>query len=203
MRFEGKYTFRPKPYGPDEFIVPHEVDVVCYTGDENSVVAGRVAFDFLDIMRAEIEGESVLNVCDADSGGWSSVYSALIEPAAGEAKIRKDFCFDDPVNGLVFLHRTAFHPSLRDWQRLIIDRICGMFREDTAAVMWRKETDMTDKELASLGFRIVAGCDLLFRPNMFRNEYSAADDPRSAFDLHVPIDAPDYVEAQWALRESA
>lgn len=70
--------------------------------------------------------------------------------------------------GLVFIHRAVFHPFVRDWQRMIVDSICKMFPKGLATVMWKGTTDLTEKELASLGFRIVAGHDLLFRPNILK-----------------------------------
>jgi hypothetical protein len=45
-----------------------------------------------------------------------------------------------------------------------------MFPSDTTTVMWKEMTHSRDKELASLGFRIVAGSDLLFRPNMLSRD---------------------------------
>ncbi len=51
-----------------------------------------------------------------------------------------------------------------------------MFPSDTATLMWKHTTDLEPQELASLGFRIVAGWVMLFRPNMLENEYSALGD---------------------------
>lgn len=63
--------------------------------------------------------------------------------------------------------------------------------------MWRGETDLSDAELTSLGFRIVAGHDFLFRPNILKNEYNAVDDNRDVFDLDIPADIGAYVEIEW------
>jgi len=202
MRFETHSTYYPKPFEPDHYIRSHEVAVMCSVDegneddDYNEVMAARLAVDYLDIFRAEAEGQSVLHICDADSSGWEHVYSATIEPAEDFAEIRKDFGFDDAITGLVFIHRAVFHPSLREWQRMIVDSVCRMFAEDTAIVMWKGTTDLSDKELASLGFRIVAGHNLLFRPNMLTNDYSTADDERLPH-FGVPGDADEYVEEQW------
>ena len=218
MRFETQSTYHPKPFEPSQYICAHVVSVVCsvHAGDDvedededededddegddyeyEEVVAARLAVDYLDIFRIEAEGQSVLHVCDSDSSGWEHVYSATIEPAANFAEIRKDFGFDDDITGLVFIHQAVFHRSLRHAQQRIIDSICKMFPQSTATVMWKGTTDLSDKELASLGFRIVAGHDLLFRPNMLICDYDTAKEDES-YDWTVPIEAQQYVEEHW------
>lgn len=197
MQFLSRMTYYPKPYEPNNVIVSHEVDILCRTEFDEPVVGGRVAIDYLDFDRANALGHPILSVCDADSASWEKVYSSVIEPNPDFEEIREDFGFDDPIIGLVFLRQSVFHPALRDWQCLIIDEICGMFSPFTATVMDRHETDMDDKERASLGFRMIAESDLLFRPNMLRNAYCADDDERDIFDLILPEDAQDYVDERW------
>lgn len=177
------------------------IDVLCRTAGDEDTIAARLAVDYLDIAGAERDGASVLHVCDADSSGWTRVYEATIEPAVDFAMIRQDFGFDDPINGLLFLHSAVFHWDLLDWQRFVIDSVCSMFPDDTAMVMWKGTTQLSDKELASLGFRMVAGSDLLFRPNMLPREYSAEEDGRDPIDLEVTEDAGAYVDQEWDIDE--
>ncbi len=93
MRFECKSTYYPKPSEPNDFIRSNLIDVCCFTAGDSDTVAARLAVDYLDILRAESEGQSVLHVCDADSSAWSKVYESMIEPATDFAEIRKDFGF--------------------------------------------------------------------------------------------------------------
>jgi hypothetical protein len=190
-------TYNPMPVEPSGVIVSHEIDVVCYTESDAEVTAARISLDHLDFKRAQKLGHPVVHVCDADSAGWENVYSSVIEPSHDFDEIRKDFGFDDPIDGLLYLYQSVFHPSLRDWQRLIVGQICNMFPASTATVMSKSETDMNEKERASVGFRMIAGSDLLFRPNMIKNEYEAINDDRDPLDLFVPVDAQDYVEERW------
>ena len=81
MKFVSRMTYHPKPIDPNEVIVSHEIDVLCYTSSDTPAVAGRVAVDYLDFVRANILGQSVMHVCDADSSGWEYVYSSVIEPS--------------------------------------------------------------------------------------------------------------------------
>ena len=69
--------------------------------------------------------------------------------------------------------------------------------------MWKHTTDLESKELASLGFRIIAGSELLFRPNMLENGYSALADTRDPMDLIVAEDAQEHVDQQWSELDDA
>lgn len=197
MRFECTSKYYPKPFEPNDLIRPHVIDVVVGTENGVETTAARLAVDFLDLRHAEHAGYSILHVCDADSAGWTHVFEAIIEPAIDFAELRQDFGFDDPVNGLLFLYRSVFHPTLRDWQRFIIDGVCAMFPSDTAMIIARNELELSEKDLASLGFRIVAGSDLLFRPNMLANEYSSVADGRDPSAVTCPLESGARIDEQW------
>ncbi|EMI40842.1 hypothetical protein [Rhodopirellula sp. SWK7] len=200
MRLESRCIFYPKPIEPNGYICSHDISVICASdgGGDREVVAARLAVDFLDIARIEEERVNVREVCDAESQEWHNVCSAMIEPGSDYTDLRKEFEIDCPVFGLVFIHQAVFHPSMLDWQRMIVESVSKLFPTETATVMWKRTTGMTDRELASLGFRIVAGQDLLFRPNMLRSEYETANDDRDPnFDLKVPSDAAAYVQQEW------
>ncbi|TWU59736.1 hypothetical protein Poly51_00080 [Rubripirellula tenax] len=59
-------------------------------------------------------------------------------------------------------------------------------------------TDLDPKELAGIGFRKIAGSELLFRPNTLENEYSVLGDSRDPMSLLVAEDAQDLVDQQWS-----
>ena len=107
MKFVSRMTYHPEPIEPNEIIVSHEIDVLCHTSDHTPVVAGRVAVDYLDFGRAEKLGQPVVHVCDADSASWIYLYSNVIEPSHDFDEIRKDFGFDDAVDGLLYLHQSV------------------------------------------------------------------------------------------------
>jgi hypothetical protein len=175
------------------------IDVMCFRSEaDDEILVARLAIDHLDLIRAEEDGANVLMICDADSAGWESVYSSIIEPGVNSTEIRHDFGFEEPVFHILFLHRAVFHPAARDWRRFILDRVCDMFDVHSATVMWKGDTDMTDKELASLGFRMVAETDLLYRPNMLSNEYAPDVDLGNLYDVDIGDDAIDFVSVQWA-----
>jgi hypothetical protein len=197
MEFQCQFTHHPQPCDPQYFIRPVIVDVVCWTDSDEKAVAGRLALDHLDVSRAEYAGEDIYELCDADSAGWEGVCAALFELVGDSVELRGELEFDEPINHVLFLYQMVFHPVLRDWQSFILDHVATLFGEDSALVMWRGKTDLTDLELSDLGFRIISGHKLLFRPNMMQNEYSALEDERNVQDLEVPKDAEEYVERTW------
>jgi hypothetical protein len=198
MRFECRSTFYPKPTDPTHYFQTNEMDVRCHTVGDEPTIAARLAVDYLDIARAVSDGQSILHLCDADSSGWMQVYEATIEPDIHFTGIREDFGFDDPIHGIVFIYGVVLHADLLPWQRFIIDSVCRMFPHDTATVMWNHTTELEPAALASIGFRKIAGSELLFRPNMLENEYTSLQDDRDTIDLVVAEDAQDHVDDQWA-----
>jgi len=197
MRFHCQFDYYPEPYESNLYIREMEINIVCGSRDGDDVVAGRLSVDHLDIIRAETAGESIYDVCDADSSGWEHVFAGLFEPGT-QAEWRSDFRLDEPICHLLFMHRSVFHPILRDWQSYIIDHVANLAGEDSAFVMWKGETDLSDNELARLGFRVIAGEDLRMRPNMYKHEYDAAEDKSDdVLGFYVPSDAAEYVEAGW------
>lgn len=194
MYFNCKSIFYPKPTDLTQFISKNEIDVKCHTATDEPVVAARLVVDYLDIARIDREDQSILHVCDAESASWMQVYETIIEPDIDFVGLRMDFGFENPVHGLVFIHEAVFHPDVSSWRKLILDSTCRMFPEDTATVMWDDTTDLEPKELASLGFRKVAGSQILFRPNMLENTYLASNEDLDPDQLIVADDATDYVD---------
>ncbi len=69
--------------------------------------------------------------------------------------------------------------------------------EFSAIMIQHGETDLSVKELADLGFLKIADSELLFRPNMLENPYSAIKDERDSLDLHVSGDVEAFIELEW------
>ena len=200
MRFSCHFDYYPEPWDPQFFINPVTVDVLCGDENGNDCLVARMAIDHLDLIRAETSGQDVLDVCDADSAGWEAVYSALFEPGEDFVELRRDFNFNDPVLDVLFLHRSAFHRSIYDLRMFIVDHAACLFGETTALVMWNSETGIPDSDLAKLGFRKIAGHELLFRPNMLVNAYDRANDAARILDIEVSSSAAKEVEDEWSTK---
>ncbi|MCA9120993.1 MAG: hypothetical protein H6822_31095 [Planctomycetaceae bacterium] len=196
MKFRCQFDYYPQPFGPEQYLREMLVEVVGLTHAGEDALFARLAIDHLDLGRAELSSERVYEICDADSAGWEQVYSALFEPGT-EAEWRADFDFHEVVTHLAFMHRAVFHPCVREWQSFILDHVANLFGKDSAFLMWKGQTDLTDRQLSQLGYRIIAGEGLLMRPNMLPIDYEAECEGLNALDIDVPEDSVGYVEEAW------
>lgn len=197
MQFDCRFSYFPQPFEPELYLREYEIDVV--SGNEaGSFVAARLALDFLDIRRIEAAGESVLEVCDADSAGWVEVFHALFEDGAGELHIKEDLDFYDPINSIVYLHRFVFGPSMRAWREYIVAHAAAMFPHDTAVVMRKDQTEFSQEELTRMGFWSIGGTDFLFRPNTHQHPYDPVADERDVLDADSSQFDEAFVNKQWS-----
>ncbi len=67
--------------------------------------------------------------------------------------------------------------------------------------MWKSETSLSTAELGRLGFRMIAGEDLLFLPNMLQQDY-LPDEEGELFQLDVPADTEEYINGEWEREDS-
>lgn len=149
-------------------------------------------------MRARLNGEEILQIADADSGGWEGLVAVTLDLKKQEPEIREDFNVQDCVLGFGFLYQACFHPSLRPWQTFIIDAVCRTFPAEALIFTLDKQTDLTPTERASLGFRKVAQTDYQFRPNMLKTEFDPSDVAEDIDSVVIPANAADYVNKHWS-----
>lgn len=198
MWFKTQTIHHPRPDDPQLFIDNHVVDIVCGTEDYAEVVAGRIAIDYLDLMRASLSGEDILQIADADSGGWEGLVAVTLDLEKHEPEIRDDFSVQDCVFGFGFLYQACFHPSLHPWQSFIVDAVCRTFPEEALIFTLNSQTDLSPIERANLGFRKVAQTNYQFRPNMLQTEYDPSDETANPDSVVVPDDAEAYVNEHWS-----
>jgi hypothetical protein len=197
MRFQCSFNYYPHPQEPNDFLRSGTVDVYCWPENGDEQIVARLAFDHLDIVRAEYAGENIYEVCDADSAGWEATYHALFESVDGNTQLRRDFEFDDAVGHVLFIHKVMFHPCLHEWRSYILDHVCHLIDTDSVTVMWKSTTDLSEKKLSDLGFRRIAGEELLFRPNMYRHSYEAANEARDPLSITIDEAAEDFIIRVW------
>lgn len=199
MQFNCRFSYFPQPYDPEYFIREYEIDVIS-GNEQGEFLAGRLALDFLDIDRIELSGESVFEVCDADSSGWVNVYRGLFDEHDGSVELRKDFEFDDPIHYIVYLHRVVLGPSMRDWRKFIVAHVANMFSHDTATVMRKDQEEFSKTELTELGFWSIGGSNLLFRPNTHQHPYDPNADQRDALSADACQFDEEFVNKYWQKR---
>lgn len=169
-----------------------------YSLDEsgNRVVLGIFGADKLLLMDAQIDGEDIFQICDQDSQGLYEVYEALFEEGG---EFQEELAVDDVTEHLIFLWRSVLHPKLRPFETGILEAVGTLFGNECVLAMWRSVTNLTDKELAELGFRKIAQTSLLFRHLALQTEFSRAN-PRG---IEIPIefkassDDEKWVMARW------
>jgi len=198
MWFKTQTIHHPKPDDPQQYIDSHIVEVVCFTEDYAEVVAGRLAIDYLDLMQADFSSGDILQIADADSGGWEGLCAFTLDLNEHEPKIRDDFNVQDCVFGFGFIYEACFHPSLRPLQPFIVDAVCRTFPEESLIFTFDDRTELSPAERAGLGFRKVAQTNYQFRPNMLKTEYDPSDETENPDSIVVPADAEDYVNEHWS-----
>lgn len=159
------------------------------------VLLGRIAADQVLVSDAQVHGMPLFDVCDQDSQGLHDAFVALFD-ASGE--FQSELNLDDYADSLIFVWRAVLHSRLRPYIQGVIDIIGSLFSQATVVAMWHSTTDMTDAELASLGFRRIAGSGLIYRHSALRTDFS--DDHPTGMDVPLDFEAEE-ADAEWVLAE--
>jgi hypothetical protein len=80
----------------------------------------------------------------------------------------------------------------------VIDAIGTLFCNETVLAMWHRSTEISDSELAALGFRRIAGSELIYRHSALRSDFS--DEHPSGMDVPFDFEA-EKSDEEWVLRE--
>ena len=149
------------------------LDLTVYSFDENGdrVVLGKIAGDQLMLAEAELDDEDIFEICDQDSQGLYEVYEALFDKGG---EFQHELALNEPTAFILFLWRSVFHPKLKPYQQAILEAVANLFGNEGVLAMWRHVGDISDKELADLGFRKIAGTELIFRHLALRTAFSDA-----------------------------
>jgi hypothetical protein len=73
-----------------------------------------------------------------------------------------------------------------------------LFGYETVVAMWHQTTEMSDSELAALGFRRIAGSSLIYRHSALKSDFSE----KHPFGMDVDLDfEATESDEEWVLRE--
>ena len=97
---------------------------------------------------------------------------------------------------VMFLYGAVFHPSIHAFRQGILDAAFNLFGEESVALMWLETSGLTEAELAELGFKKIAGEDLIFRHSVLRTPFSDRHPRGQDADVEA---LPEYEE--WVLKE--
>ncbi len=161
----------------------------------NRILLGKIAADQVLIGDAQTHGMPLLDVCDQDSQGLYETYVALFDD---KGEFQPELNIDEPADSLIFVWRAVLHSRIRPYLHGVIDAIGTLFGNETVLAMWHRTTELSDSELSALGFRRIAGSELVYRHSALRSDYS--DEHPSGMDVAFDFEAEESDE-EWVLRE--
>jgi hypothetical protein len=179
----------------EDYVRHLEIRVGCYDEDcLNEYTVGRLALDQVLWAAAATDGVSLFEVCDSDSQGLHEVHAILTR---GRQEFRPDLGINEVTDHVLFLHGAVFHPSVHAFRQGILEAAFSLFGEQSLAVMWKDTSGLSDAELADLGFRKIAGADLIFRHSALRTPFSDRFPRGQDAEVTARPEYEEWVEQQW------
>jgi hypothetical protein len=182
----------------EDYVRELEVTVSSFDEGGQQVILGRVAATQVLWAAAEIDGEPLFDICDSDSQGLYEVYRTLTNK---KGKIRADLKAYEVVDHVIFVYRIVLHPDLGLYRQGILESVITLFGYESLAVMWKDTGDFSEAELAELGFRKIAGEELIFRHSAFKTPFSEKNPRGQDVDFDAMPEHQAWVEEQWAKDE--
>jgi len=176
-----------------DYVRALQLDISGCDADGNRILLGRIAADQVLVGDAQIEGLTLFDVCDQDSQGLHDAYVALFDE---NGEFQSELNLENHVDTLIFIWTAVVHPRLLPYLQGVIATIGSLFSEASVVAMWHTTTGLTDAELASLGFRRIAGSVLIYRHSALRSDFTD-EHPKG---LDVPLEfEPAESDAEWVL----
>ena len=174
-----------------------ELEVAVFSFDElgQEVILGRIAATQVLWADAEIDGQSLFDICDNDSQGLYEVYRTLTNK---KGRIRTDLQTYEVVDHVIFVYRIVLHPDLVFCQQAILESVVTLFGHESLAVMWKDTGHFSESELAELGFCKIAGEELIFRHSAFKTPFSETDPRGLDVDFDARTEHAAWVAERWA-----
>jgi len=179
---------------PEDFVREVEVDVKSY--DEFCVYEFTIGrFAFKQVLWTEIEDSDWTkdDVLDSDSQELIDIYDAMFGP---DGDFIPELRLNEPTECIVVLDRVVLHPEIVECEQHLLNAALELFTYASLVVAWRPLLKMSDRELAQIGFKKLAGSSLVFRHSCLKNEYQSMF-PRGFDDS---VDATEDHE-EWFLKE--
>lgn len=181
---------------PEDYVRPVEITVIEFDENDSEHVIGKLTVDQVLWADAEARGVPLSAVCDQESQGLQEIYTILTKC---RERFRPDLEIDEVTHQITFASRFVIHPSFRSVSQAILDAAFKAFGELTLAVMWHDTSGLSDKQLADLGFRKIAGCPLIFRHLSLKTQFDDDRERRDAEELE-PVE-PTREHEEWVHKE--
>jgi hypothetical protein len=140
------------------------------------------------------DGESLFDVCDADSQGLHEAHVTLTN---GGQEFRPDLGIEEITDQVLLFYRAVFHPAVHLYRPAVLHAAFTLFGELSLAVMWKDTTGLTQADLADLGFRKVAGSDLIFCHSALRTPFGDRFPKGQDIDMAAQPECEAWVEREW------
>src|SRR6516165_3404018 len=90
------------------------------------------------------DGESLFDVCDADSQGLHEAHVTLTN---GGQEFRPDLGIEEITDQVLLFYRAVFHPAVHLSRPAVLHAAFTLFGELSLAVMWKDTTGLTQADL--------------------------------------------------------
>lgn len=194
MRLRCEFSTPVARTGVDDYVRHLVISIECY--DEHcsqAYIVGKLAMDQILWNDALTDGMPLFDICDNDSQGLHEAHVILTN---GHDTFRPDLGIQELANHVMFLYGAVFHPSIHPFRQGILDAAFNLFGEESVALMWLDTTGLIESELAHLGFKKIAGEDLIFRHSAIRTSFNDRHPRGQDADVEA---LPEYEE--WVLKE--
>lgn len=181
---------------PEDYVRPMEITVIEFGERGAAHMIGKLAVDQVLWADAEARGVPLSAVCDQDSQGLQEVYTILTKC---RERFRPDLEIDEFTHQMMFVNRFVLHPLFRPFSQAILNAALKIWGELTLGAMWRDTSDLSEKQLADLGFRKITRSRLIFRHLSLRTPFDDAREHRDSDELE-PV-KPTREHEAWVLRE--
>jgi hypothetical protein len=115
----------------------------------------------------------------------------------GGQEFRSDLRIEEVTDHVLFLYRAVFHPAVHPHRPGILHAAFTLFGEQSLAVTWRDTSGLPEADLADLGFRKVAGSDLIFRHSARRSPFGDRFPQGQDVDVVAEPGYEAWVETEW------
>ncbi len=176
-----------------DYVRALQIDISGCDANGDRILLGKMAADQVLIGDAQVDGMPLFDVCDQDSQGLHEAYVALFDETG---EFQSELNLDDHADTLIFIWRAVVHPRLLPYLQGVIATIGTMFSQATVVAMWHSTTGLSDAELASLGFRRIAGSGLIYRHSALRSDFT--NEHPTGLDVPLEFEAEES-DAEWVL----
>lgn len=194
MRLRCEFSTPVSRSDVDDYVRHLVITVNAFSKDYEQYLVGKLAMDQILWSDALADGMPLLDICDNDSQGLHEAHVILTN---GHDTFRPDLGIQEMTNHVMFLYGAVFHPAIHSFRQGILDAAFNLFGEESVALMWLDTSGLSETELAELGFKKIAGEDLIFRHSALRTPFGDRNPQGQDADVQALPEHEEWVLKQW------